>query len=605
MKTNPNIKTSWDLSPLFKSDTDPAIERERREVRKASQQFVKKWGRRTDYLRDPKAMLAALNDYDSFMRRYGFGGKQSIYFDLRSSVDLSNPLLKAHENKAKDLAIETESDLRFFTLNIGAIEPKLQKRFLDSPILSKYRHFLEIEFKHGKYNLSEKEEKILDLASKAAYDNWIRLTGSFLAKIEVEALDENGKKKSLTFTQIAPLTSHPTKKIRDNAAAAVNQITRQLVDIAEAELNSVLENKKTDDLLRKTDRPDAISHLDDDVESKTVDALLDAVSSRYDIPARFYSLLARMLGQKKLAYHERQVNFGTSKGGYPFDKTVQLVTKTFQQLDPDFAEIFKNYVSNGQVDVYPYKNKRNGAFCAWPDNSLTDCPTYVFLNHANKLDDVLTVAHEFGHAINSEYMRRALNALNFSSPVSVTEVASTFMEDFVLEEVLKDADDELRLSVLTKKIQEEIGSVFTQVAEYRFEQELHNRFRRQGYLSAKEIGELFREKMTACNGPAVEMTADNQNWWIQWNHIRYYFYVYSYVSGLLISKALQKRVRENPKFIAKIKDFLSAGSSLSPREIFLRMGIDINDKNFWKQGLEEIDKELEEITALAKKLGKI
>jgi len=105
-------------------------------------------------------------------------------------------------------------------------------------------------------------------------------------------------------------------------------------------------------------------------------------------------------------------------------------------------------------------------------------------------------------------------------------------------------------------------------------------------------------------GDAVEQSSGSENWWIYWGHTRSFFYVYSYASGLLISKSLQKSVKENPHFIEKVKDFLSAGLSSSPENIFRRLGIDITDKGFWNKGLDEVESLLQETMKLAGKLGK-
>ncbi len=92
-------------------------------------------------------------------------------------------------------------------------------------------------------------------------------------------------------------------------------------------------------------------------------------------------------------------------------------------------------------------------------------------------------------------------------------------------------------------------------------------------------------------------------WWIYWHHIRKYFYVYSYASGLLISKAMQKKYKEDKSFMEKIKVFLSTGTSKRPREVFKEMGIKI-DKNFFLDGLSELERDFNEIKELGKKLGK-
>jgi oligoendopeptidase F len=106
-------------------------------------------------------------------------------------------------------------------------------------------------------------------------------------------------------------------------------------------------------------------------------------------------------------------------------------------------------------------------------------------------------------------------------------------------------------------------------------------------------------------GDSVEQSSGSENWWIHWSHIRSFFYVYSYAGGLLISKSLQKSVKDDPGFIEKVKEFLSAGLSESPRNIFTGLGINIADPEFWEKGLDEVETLLRETTQLAARLGKI
>ncbi|HYA26516.1 MAG TPA: M3 family metallopeptidase, partial [Thermodesulfovibrionales bacterium] len=377
---------------------------------------------------------------------------------------------------------------------------------------------------------------------------------------------------------------------------------RAHADVAEAELNSILGNKKIDDELRKMERPDLARHISDDIESEVVDSLIKAVSDRFDIPQRYYGLKAKLLRTKKLKYHERNVEYGGLAKHYTFEKSVRLVKKVLGNLDPGFAEIFDSFLDNGLVDAFPRKGKASGAFCA---HHLISHPTYILLNHMGKLNDVLTLAHELGHGINNELMKGKQDALNFGSPLLTAEVASTFLEDFVLQELLREADAESRLAVMVNKLNDDISTIFRQAACYRFEQELHQEFRHKGYLSKKEIGQLFQKHMASYMGNLVEQSPGSENWWIYWGHIRHFFYVYSYASGLLISKSLQSAVKKDPRFIAKVKDFLSAGLSDSPRNIFMRLGIDITEKAFWDRGLDEVETLLWETEKLARELKKL
>jgi oligoendopeptidase F len=395
------------------------------------------------------------------------------------------------------------------------------------------------------------------------------------------------------------LLSNDNKKVRDSAAEAFNDVLRKNIDVAEQEINSIMFNKKIDDEIRKMPRPDYSRHLGDDIESEIVDDLVQAVSEKFDISKRYYKLKAKLLGLKKLKYHERNLNYGKIEKKYSYKESVSLVYNMLMNLDKDFGEIFKRFVEKGQIDVYPKKGKRMGGFCSYRSR----LPVYVCLNYDNKIEDVRVIAHELGHGINFELMKKQ-KSLNMKLSLATAEAASTFMEDFALKEILKDADDESKLALMMMRLNDNVSSIMRQVACYLFEQELHKSFREKGYLSKEEIGKIFQKHMKEYMGEAVEQSEGSQNWWAYWGQIRQFFYNYSYASGLLISKALQDSVKKQPEFIGKVKEFLSAGSSESPKNIFKKMGI-LLDKEFWTKGLNEVENLLNETEQLAKKLGKI
>jgi oligoendopeptidase F len=150
-----------------------------------------------------------------------------------------------------------------------------------------------------------------------------------------------------------------------------------------------------------------------------------------------------------------------------------------------------------------------------------------------------------------------------------------------------------------------VSTIQRQIACYNFEKDLHQAFRKTGYLPKEEIGLIFQKNMKAYMGDAIEQSPGSENWWVYWGHIRSYFYVYTYASGLLIAKSLQKLIKEDIDFVKKVKNIFSIGLSDSPRGIFAKAGIDITQKQFWDKGLIEIDELLIETEKLAKKLKKI
>jgi oligoendopeptidase F len=602
-KKRKNVKQiTWNLSLLFENDDDPGIEADMREVEKKSYKFINKWKERTDYLRDPFVLKTALDEYERWKRKYGTDGGPGYYFWLRTQQDQNDPVLRARFNRIEEFGRKIENDIQFFYLRLAKIPLKRQKRFLEHNSLKKYRHFLERIFAESRYLFSEPEERILNLKSSTSNSNWIKMTSGFLAKEEKKVLMEDGKRSFQTLSGISSLINSRNKRVRDTAAEAFNEIMERHADVAEAEMNSILANKKTDDELRKFSRPDLSRHLSDDIDTGIVDSIIKAVSDRNDIAAGYYRLKARLMKVKKLKYHERNVQYGNIDRAYSYRESCELILRVLRNLDSRFHEIAEGFMGNGQFDVYPGKGKAGGAFCA---HQLISQPTYILLNHADKLHDVLTLAHELGHGINNELIKDRQNSLSFGTPTSTAEVASTFMEDFVLQEILRRSDDDLRLAVMVMKLNDEVSTIFRQVACYRFEQELHQEFRLKGYLSKKEIGRIFRKHMSAYMGKYVEQSEGSEYWWVYWSHIRYFFYVYSYAGGLLISKSLQNSVKNDPDFIGKVKEFMSAGLSDSPKNIFLKLGVDIADSGFWDRGLDEVESLLRETESLAKKLGRI
>ncbi len=597
---------TWDLNPLFKSDDDPQIYQSLDKQKQAIEKFVNIWEPRSDYLSDPKALKQSLDEFEHLMHFYGIYGSAYFYASLRSTQDQSNPVVKALTAKVHDQTIALENSIQFYPLRLAKIPPEIQKQFLKNHSLIDYRHFLQRIFDTAKYDLSEPEERILNLKSKSAYELWVNMVSELLAQEERIILTEDGTRKKKPFEEIGSLLRSNQKQVRDTAFKAQQQVIEKVLPIAEYEINAILYNQKTNCELRKAERPDTFRHVADDIDTKVVDTLISTVTSNYSIPHRYYALKAKLIGLPKLEYYERNVEYGQINLNYSFKEAVQLITKVLTNLDPVFTQFFTQMVNQNQFDVLPHKGKTGGAFCT--SNLMID-PTYILLNFTNKLDDVLTIAHETGHAIHAILTQQHQNALNCDclgeTPKSTAEVASTFIEDFVLEHLKENCDDETKLALNMKKLEDDINTIFSQISGYKFEQDLHKSFREKGHLTASQISELFFNRRLEYTGKAVNATEGCETWWVAWWHIRAFFYVYSYASGQLISKVLQEMVRTDHASIEKVKRFLSAGTSKSPQEIFLELGIDISQASFWKAGIQKVKRLLNETTLLAQKLHKI
>ena len=578
------IKTTWDLSSLKENF---------KQAKEENIKFIQKWQKRTDFLEQPIILKEALDEYELLERNFGPGGDAFFLLSLQTVLNQNNPIIKAKYNKLHQEIIKLVNDLEFFTLKLSKIPEKTQTQFLNDPNLKEYKHFLERLFVNAKYLLSEPEEKILNLKSKVAHENWVEMLENILSKEE-----RDGK----NFAEILDLLSNSKKAIRDNAAKDFNSILETHLDEAEHEINAILENNRIDMNLRGFKSPEEPRHVADDIDPSVIETLIKTVEESFIISRRFYELKAKLLNQEKLSYHERNVPYGNLDKTISFEEAVRIVKKSLLNLDPQFSNLFEKYLSNGQIDAFPKKHKDPGGACI---SNLQRQPIFIYLNFLGKIRDITTIAHEMGHAIHFELAKTHQNALNDGASLAIAEVASTFMEDFVLQEISQQIDEETLLSLQMERLNDQVSSIQRQIACYKFELDLHREHAKKGYLPAKFIGELFQENMKAYMGDFVEQSKGSENWWVYWSHIRNFFYVYSYASGLLISKSLQSEVNKNPKFIEKFKTLLSLGASVSPADAFKKVGIDIEDKNFWAKGIKEQEKLLDDTWTLAKKLGKI
>lgn len=602
------IKKEWDLSLLLSSEDPKFIDAKKKAVESAWLKFIKKWQDNSDYLTNSKVLKTAIDEYKELSEKYGLDGGIGYYFELKDALNQGDTTIKAQINKITEFRSSLANKLNFFTHRLSLIDQARQIEFLNAPDLFEYKHFLERLFAESKYLLSEKEEQLLNLVYKPAKYNWNQMVESSVSNDQENVLTEEGEVKKLPMSLIAPLLETRKKEVRDRAAKALFKIRKRWATLAENELNSVLEFKRNLDALRGFKRPDESRHLSDDIETEVVDSMVESVTNNFDLVADYFEFKAKLVKKEQLEIYESLIGIEYLDESidtkhikkFKFEEAYELVASVLGDLDPEFKIIFEDFFKEGRVDVEPKKGKTNGAFCAAEGKTS---PIYIMLNFTGKLQDCFTMAHEMGHGINDVLMRKQ-NEINYGTVLSTAEVASTFMEDFVWQKVASSVDDEQRLILTMQKIEDDINTIFMQVACYNFEKSLHKNFAKKGYLSKEEISKIFLKEFKNLYGKSVKYKKSKFKW-VVWSHIRSYFYVYSYASGLLISKSLQASVKKDPKYISKVKEFLSAGLSESPKDIFANLNINITDKSFWNNGIVEIKELIESAKVLAKKLGKI
>ena len=601
-----NIKTQRTFDELIPNN-DPAYRTsERQKIQQQFWNFIKKRKENQNYLSDVNVLKEALDDYEQLMWWYGVGGEdfwifgaESYYFRLQKTIHSENETFLSGANKADEFAINMQNEILFFEHSLSTISPEKQSEFLASESIFPYHHFLERKFEEAKHLLSPEWEKITNILSKTSYENRATMMEQLTSKYEGLYWKEE-KMETVYFETLLDRCSDKEEEKRKRAVGQVNKHLKNLESVAEHEINAILEYKKEMDNLRNFSYPEESTYLRDDVDREVIEAMASAVEGCYNFSQQFYMLKTKLLGLETITYEEKNLKYGSLDKDYSFEEAIEIVDATLQELDQEFWLLFKDFLQQGKIDVYPTKWKRGWAFCSDASKAL---PVYIMLNYTKKLRDVSTIIHEIGHGINA-ILQRKQNALNYGATISTAEVASTFFENVLIRKLSHALSWEellvFRMSVLDTMVQ----TVQRQIACFRFEQELHQCFRQEGYLSSKKIWSLFQKHMKNYMGDSTLFGEGSENRRIYRTHIRSFFYVYSYASGFLISKSMEAMLHEGTITIHHIKEFLSAGKNTSPKETFLQLGIDITQPVFRQTGLKEMQHYLEETISLAQSLAK-
>lgn len=581
-------KTDWDFSLLYTSAKDPRIQKDITMSKKIILAFARKY-KHADFTKDAHSLYSALHDYEKISDVSRFE-KIGFYFSLRKELDSQDNEAEARLTELSQISAKISNEIAFFTLAIGRIPASKQTLFLKDPALKPYSYFLKHIFENAKYDLSLPEEKILTLKSLPAASLWV---SGFERVLNKQTVVFEGKQVPINAA-ITRIRSLPKQK-RHTLHRIVMEKLMSISDFAESELNAIVINKKINDELRGYKTPYEATVKGYENNLKTVEALRMAVKNAQHISHRFYRIKAKLLKEKKLAYSDRAASVGKITRKISFDDAVTLVRDTFQKANPEFADFFTQMLVDGHIDVYPKHGKSGGAFCA----SGHKIPTYVLLNHIDDIDSVTTLGHEMGHALHGKYAKTQ-PVLYEDYTIATAEVASTFFEAMVFDAITHKSSESEKIVLLHNKIQDDIQTIFRQMACFEFELELHTTIRAKGFVPKEEIAMLMNKHMKSYLGPVFELVPEDGYFFTSWSHIRNFFYVYSYAFGQIVSSALYAKYKEDPAFIHKVIDFLSAGGSDSPEHIFKSIGIDVTKTDFFTKGLKEIEANIIELDKLVK-----
>ncbi|WP_020402406.1 M3 family oligoendopeptidase [Gracilimonas tropica] len=580
---------NWDLSDLYSSNNDPQLAKDKEIVIEDADAFSEKYRGRINELAASE-FKTMLDEYEEILDR---SGKIGSFAYLQWSTDTTNTDYGKLVAESNELSSEVSQKLVFLDVEWLKVSDEDAQRLIESEELKKYKHYLEHSRRYKDHVLEEGQEKVMSAKSVTGRSAWVRFFDETLgaAKFELDG-------EELSEQEVLSKLHESDRDLRERAHASLtkkfNELSRPLTFI----FNTILNDKSTNDRLRKYDSWIDSRNLANQTDRETVDALIESVTGKYELVQRYYKLKRELLGLDEMKDYDRYAPMLENEATIDWSSAQEMVLDSYTKFHPEMGEITREFFEKNWIDAAIKPGKRGGAYSA---STVPSAHPYVFMNFDGKIRDVQTLAHELGHGVH-QYLSRQQGVLQSSTPLTTAETASVFGEMLVFQKLMKELDDpKEKLALLIGKIDDTIATVFRQISMNRFEHAMHTARREEGELTTQRFSELWMEQQKALYGDSVTLTDEYGIWWSYIPHFLHTpGYVYAYAFGELLVLALYEEFTNHPDgFSDKYMELLSAGGSEWPHELVAKMGLDITQRDFWNKGLASFERMIEDAERMA------
>lgn len=413
------------------------------------------------------------------------------------------------------------------------------------------------------------------------------------------SIEFNGEEK--TLSEIRNLAYSPDAKIRKEAYYKELELYNSLKDPISFSINNIKQEVNTTSKMKGFDTALDQSLYVAKLKRETLDALWSSIEDYLPHFRRYFKHKAKLLGYEGgLKFYDLFASIGESDKTFTVKEAEEFLLKHFATFSKDLVDMAKEAFDNNYIDYYPRKGKVGGAFC---QNLPYIKQSRILMNFDGSLSNVLTLAHELGHAYHGLHVENHL-PLNWDYSMPVAETASIFNENLIMAATLKSASEKEKIALIESQVSDCAQIVVDIYSRFLFEREVFER-RLDHFMMSEELEEIMKEAQKQTYGDGLDPETYHPFMWVCKPH--YYsagfsFYNYPYSFGGLFSRGLYAMYKENPDgFVEKYQELLRATTTNSCEDTAKVMGIDLTKKDFWLKSLESIKEQIDEFINLTNK----
>lgn len=516
-------------------------------------------------------------------------GRLYNYIHLTLATDTTHETATQVEVQLAGVSADLQATYAKFSKFLGTIQTDITT----DPFLAEYRYYFEEAKKDATHLLSDELEEVLAKMSISGGKAWSQLFDFMWSSAQGEY-----KGEVVTLSEIRGKAYDSDAEVRKSAYEAELKMYDAIKEPIAFSLNHIKKEVLTTSQLRGFESPLAHTLEASRMSRETLDALLEAIREYLPNFRKYLRHKAALLGHENgLPFYDLFAPVGNSSRTFTVEESKDYLIENFKTFSADLAEMTEEFFDKHYIDFYPRKGKVGGAFCA---NLPMIKQSRVLTNFTGSLSDVVTLAHELGHAYHGLHIEnhRPLNQ-DYSMPVA--ETASTFNENIIMNTAIKEASDEEKIALIESQLQDTTQIIVDIYSRYLFESAVFEN-REQSFMFSKDLEEMMLTAQKEAYGDGLDQAYLHPYMWACKPH--YYstglsFYNFPYAFGGLFSKGLYAIYQEQPEgFVEKYQELLRATTVSSVEDTAKVLGVDVSTPEFWKKALAEVAESIEAFIAL-------
>jgi oligoendopeptidase F len=559
--------SKWDLSVMY--DSAEAWHAHAQQLPVLIRQFAERKGHSGE---GPEELLATLRLRERLQVELE---KLHAYASLRHHEDMRLPEPQGFEQRAQTLAVQYAEAASWFHPELLEIPESTLQAWLEREELAVYRHAMDDLLRSRRHILSPREEELLAMSSQAT--EAAVEAQSLLANTELRwrmVQDPHGQEVEVTPSRYYQAMYSKDRRYRRGAFLALHDSHADVKCTLAATLAGAMHR---DWFFARARHYGSCVEASLDAENLPVSVyhnLLQTVEAHLPLLHRYIALKKRALGVDQIHAYDLHVNLvDRPERTFPFDEARDLVLEGTEPFGPKYGEALRRAFTERWIDVYENKGKMSGAY----NMGTYLAPPYVLMNYKGTFNDVSTLAHELGHAMQSWFAKENQPPVYSGYPMFTAEVASTAAEIMFKQFMLdRTRDPQERAYLINQMLEDMRGTVFRQTQFAQFDLAAHELVERGEPITAEVLMRIGREIGSRYYGADFALDPSLDVEVLRIPHYYRNFYVYRYATSYCAAAAIARRIREaEPGVVEDWLTFLKTGNSRYALDMLRSAGVDM------------------------------